>query len=102
MEVQKNDIIYYQDTDSWMVFFTGDERQLKDYLVEYGFIDADVLHEDWFVYYHSVYKLEEQWRVNLKKFGYCTLEFVGYPYHVIPKSEQTQEQYYFIKRLFDD
>ena len=103
METQKkNVIIYYQETDSWMVFFDGDERQLKDYLVEYGFVDADILHEDWLAYYHSIYKLEEQWRSNLKQFGYCILEFVGYPYHVIPKSEQTSEQYYFIKRLFDD
>lgn len=102
MEPKKNDIIYNQDTDSWIVFFIDDERQLKNYLVEYGFVDADVLHEDWFVYYHSVYRLEEQWLSNLREFGYCTLEFAGHPCHVIPKAEQTSEQYQFIKRLFDD
>ena len=105
-DVQKDQVIFHHDTDSYTVFYNWfDEfgsKGFKQFLYSEGFQDAEVLHEDWFVKDLRVYRLEKNWLVNLKKFGYCTIEFVGFPYHVIPKSEQTPEQYWFIKRLFDD
>ena len=105
-EKQDDMVIFYHDTDSYTVFYNWyDEfrtQGLKNFLFTEGFTDADVLHEDWFVRDLRVYRLEDNWRNNLKKYGYCTIEFVGFPYHVIPKAEQTPEQYWFIKRLFDD
>ena len=98
----KNNIVYDPAVDSWMVFFTGDSRDIRQFLVEYGFVDADVLHEDWFASGTKIYGLEDGWRSTLKDYGYCMLYFVGFPYHVIPKGEQTSDQYFFIKRLFDD
>ena len=108
MDAQQKDhmVIFHHDTDSYTVFWKWYDEfgtsGLKSFLFSEGFTDADVLHEDWFVRDLRVYRLEENWRHNLKTYGYCTIEFVGFPYHVIPKSEQTPEQYYFIKRLFDD
>jgi len=105
-EQQDDMVIFHHDTDSYTVFYNWYEefgtQGLKNFLFTEHFIDADVLHEDWFVRDLRVYRLEDNWRNNLKKYGYCTIEFVGFPYHVIPKAEQTPEQYWFIKRLFDD
>jgi hypothetical protein len=77
-------------------------KALKAFLQSEGFIDAEVLHDGWLVRNLRVYSLEKNWLSNLKKFGYCTIEFVGFPYHVIPKEERTSEQYCFIKGLYDD
>ena len=105
-DVQKNQVIFHHDTDSFTVFYNWiDEfgsKGFKLFLYSENFIDAEVLHEDWFVCDLKVYRLEENWLSNLRNYDYCTIEFVGFPYHVIPKSEQTPEQYWFIKRLFDD
>ena len=101
-----NQIIYHHDTDSYTVFYKWDDasktKDIKEFLHSEDFIDAEVLHDDWLVRDLRVYRLENNWLSNLKKFGYCTIEFVGFPYHVISKEERTQEQYWFIKSLFDD
>lgn len=94
-------IIYNDATDSFTVFY-DDELTVMNYLLSYGFLDADVLNDKWLAYDRKIYKLEANWRNSLKQYGFFTIEFVGYPYHVIDKGEMTGEKYYFIKRLFDD
>jgi hypothetical protein len=103
---QEDMVIFHHDTDSYTIFYKWYDEfgssGLKSFLFSEGFADAEVLHENWFVKDLRVYRLEDNYLNNLRTYGYCTIEFVGFPYHVIPKSEQTPEQYWFIKRLFDD
>jgi hypothetical protein len=89
------------DGNGWTVYYQGSLNRFKDFLEEEGFIDADVLGPSWFVFWHEVYKLPNDWRNKLQENEYLSLDYIGHLEHVIPKKERTTEQQNFIKNIFE-
>ena len=98
----KNNILYNKDLDNFTVFFYDESKFLKDYLESEGFVDAQVLDDNWYVYRYSVYKLPIDWQKQIRDYHFITLDFVGNAWHVIPRNQQTCSQYSFIKSIYDD
>ena len=98
----KNNILYNKDLDNFTVFFYDEPKFLKEYLESEGFVDAQVLEDNWYVYRYSVYKLPIDWQKQIRDYHFITLDFVGNAWHVIPRNQQTCSQYSFIKSIYDD
>ena len=93
-------ITYCKETDSYVVNCKLDPIDAIKLLDKFGFVDASILHDEWFAKDGSIYQLDG-WKKTLTEHGYFILSFVGYPYHVIDKDKLTSEQYFFIKNLFE-
>lgn len=91
-----------QDSTSWVAYYQGDPRKFRRWLEEKGFIDASILSPSWYVFRNEVYCLPDNWRKSLIENEYVVLDYVGHVFHVIPKEEQTDSQYWFIKRILED
>ena len=73
----KNNILYNKDLDNFTVFFYDEPKFLKEYLENEGFVDAQVLDDNWYVYRYSVYKLPIDWQKQIRDYHFITLDFVG-------------------------
>ena len=99
--MESNYITYFKETDSYIINCCLDPIDAIKFIKKCGFIDASVLNDDWLAKDYSIYQLEPGWKKTLTEHGYFIMTFVGYPYHVIEKDKLTNEQYSFIKNLFD-